>query len=125
MKMVEHEAFTCPCGKGNVVLRESDQPHTREERVHLLAVSPIDSITPSYSPRPSTTPSYSPGPSTPPNYSLGTSRNAECSNYKLLIGRIKVLEETLEMYMHPEQHTLNSSALLPEVYNDMEKLGLE
>ncbi|GKC80005.1 transposase, MuDR, MULE transposase domain protein, partial [Tanacetum coccineum] len=67
---------------------------------------------------PSTPPSYSPGPSTP-------SRNAECSNCKLLFEKIKLLEATVEMYMHLEQHTLNSTALLHEVYNDMGKLGLE
>ncbi|GJY72528.1 hypothetical protein Tco_0476231 [Tanacetum coccineum] len=65
--------------------------------------------------------SYKPkthGPSTP-------SRNAECSNCKLLFEKIKLLEATVEMYMHLEQHTLNSTALLHEVYNDMGKLGLE
>ncbi|GKD99844.1 hypothetical protein Tco_1387828, partial [Tanacetum coccineum] len=67
------------------------------------------------------TPSYSTGPSTPPSYSPGPSRNAECSNCKLLLGKIKVLEARVEMYMHPEQHTLNSTALLHEVYNDMGK----
>ncbi|GJZ16852.1 hypothetical protein Tco_0552975 [Tanacetum coccineum] len=65
------------------------------------------------------------GPSTPPSDSLRPSRNAECSNCKLLLGKIKVLEVTMEMYMHPEQHTLNSTALLHEVCNDMGKLGLE
>ncbi|GJU29033.1 hypothetical protein Tco_1172622 [Tanacetum coccineum] len=104
MKMVLYEAFVCRCGAGDVVLRESYKPKTHG---------------------PSTPPSYSPGPSTPPSYSLGSSRNAECSNCKLLLGKIKVLEATVEMYMHPEQHTLNSTALLHEVYNDMGKLGLE
>nr|GEW41995.1 hypothetical protein [Tanacetum cinerariifolium] len=74
---------------------------------------------------PSTPRSYSSRPSTPPSYSLRTSRNAECSNCKLLLGKIKVLETTVEMYMHLEQHTFTSTALLCEVYNDMEKLGLE
>ncbi|GKD64635.1 hypothetical protein Tco_1306743, partial [Tanacetum coccineum] len=64
-------------------------------------------------------------PSTPPSDSPGPSRNAECSNLKLLTGMIKVLEATIEMYMHPKQHILNSIALLHEVYNDMGKLGLE
>ncbi|GJW59203.1 RNA-directed DNA polymerase, eukaryota, reverse transcriptase zinc-binding domain protein [Tanacetum coccineum] len=64
-------------------------------------------------------------PSTPPSDSPRPSRNAECSNCKLLLGKIKVLEATTEMYMHPEQHTLNLTALLHEVYNDMGKLGLE
>ncbi|GJT26024.1 RNA-directed DNA polymerase, eukaryota [Tanacetum coccineum] len=49
----------------------------------------------------------------------------ECSNCKHLLGKITVLEATVEMYMHPEQHTLNSTALLHEVYNDMGKLDLE
>nr|GEV62882.1 hypothetical protein [Tanacetum cinerariifolium] len=130
MKMVPHEAFTCPCGKGNVVMPESHKPHTRaskkrfwkEKRVRLLAASPRASTTPSYSPGPSTTPSYSSRPSTHRSYSLGPSENADCLNYKLLIGKIKVLEATLEMYMHSENHTLDSTALLHELYNDMGQL---
>ncbi|GJY34004.1 hypothetical protein Tco_0418473 [Tanacetum coccineum] len=73
----------------------------------------------------STPPRYSPGASTPPSYSLGTSRNAECSNCKHLLDKITVLEATVDMYMHPEQHTVNSAALFHEVYNNMGKLDLE
>ncbi|GJV09533.1 hypothetical protein Tco_1347189 [Tanacetum coccineum] len=40
-------------------------------------------------------------------------------NMKVLAGKIKVLETTLEMEMHPENHTLDSAALLHELYNDM------
>nr|GEU47845.1 leucine-rich repeat protein [Tanacetum cinerariifolium] len=104
----------------------------KEERVRLLIDSPIASSTPSYSsgpsrtliysPRASTTPSYSSGASTSVSYSPRSSRNAKYLNCKLLLGRIKVLEATVEMYMHPEEHTLNSTALLHEVYNDMGKL---
>ncbi|GJV27524.1 hypothetical protein Tco_1383972 [Tanacetum coccineum] len=64
---------------------------------------------------------YSSGPQ-PQIYSPGSSRNAEC---KQLRGRISVLKATMEMHMHPEQHTLNSAALLHEVLNEMEKLDLE
>ncbi|GJU35691.1 hypothetical protein Tco_1184045 [Tanacetum coccineum] len=78
MKMVPYEAFACPCGFGDVVLRESYKPKTHE-----------------------------------------------CSNCKHLLDKITVLEATVEMYMHPEQHTVNSAALLHEVYNDMGKLDLE
>ncbi|GKB75907.1 hypothetical protein Tco_0942802 [Tanacetum coccineum] len=122
--MVLHEAFACCCGGKDVVLRESHQLHTREERVSLLVGSPGASTTPSYSPGPSTTSTYSPRPSTPSSYSLRPSRNAECSNCKLLIEN-KVLEAKLEMYMRPENHTLDSAALLHELYNDMRKFGLE
>ncbi|GJW34121.1 hypothetical protein Tco_0054153 [Tanacetum coccineum] len=147
MKMVPYEAFACRCRAGDVVLRESYKPKTRdklyyarplskkEERVRLLVGSPRASTTPIYSPGSSSTPIYSPGSSTPPRYSPGAStpqsyspgpsRNAECSNCKHLFEKITVLEATMEMYMHPEQHTLNSAALLHEVYNDMGKLGLE
>ncbi|GKD39804.1 hypothetical protein Tco_1260011 [Tanacetum coccineum] len=135
MKMVPYEAFACPCGSGDVVLRESYKPKTREERVRLLVGSPGASMTPIYSPGSSSTPIYSPGSSTPPRYSLGvsipqsnssgSSKNAECSNCKHLLDKITVLEATVEMYMHPEQHTVNSAALLHEVYNDMGKLDLE
>ncbi|GJZ75789.1 hypothetical protein Tco_0640254 [Tanacetum coccineum] len=70
----------------------------------------------------SSTPIFSPTPSTPPNYYGGSSSNTECSNCKHLLGRIKVLQATLEMHMHPEQHTLDSTALLHDLNNDMEKL---
>ncbi|GJR12625.1 hypothetical protein Tco_0795277 [Tanacetum coccineum] len=125
MKMVPYEAFACGCGAGDVVLRESYRPKTREERVSLLTNSLGASSTPSYSPGPSTPPSYSPGSSTPQSYSLGSSRNAECSNCKHLLDKITVLKATVKMYMHPKQHTVNSAALLHEVYNDMGKLDLE
>ncbi|GKA65912.1 hypothetical protein Tco_0765619, partial [Tanacetum coccineum] len=77
------------------------------------------------SPGSSTPPRYSPGASTPLSYSLGTSRNAECSNCKHLLDKITVLEATVDMYMHPEQHTVNSAALFHEVYNSMGKLNFE
>ncbi|GKB13900.1 hypothetical protein Tco_1382815 [Tanacetum coccineum] len=150
MKMVPYEAFVCPCRYGDVVLRESYKPKTRgklyyacprlkprqntfrrdffswkEERVRLLVGSPGASTIPIYSLGSSSTPIYSPGSSSTPIYSLGSSRNAECSNCKHLLDKITVLEATVEMYMHPEQHTVNSVALLHEIYNDMGKLDLE
>nr|GFC48018.1 hypothetical protein [Tanacetum cinerariifolium] len=69
--------------------------------------------------------SPSTGASTPQSYSMGTSRNAECSNCKHLLNNITVLEATVDMYMHPEQHTVNSAALFHEVYSNMGKLDLE
>nr|GEZ65530.1 hypothetical protein [Tanacetum cinerariifolium] len=110
--MVPYEAFACPCGSGDVVLRESNKPKTYEERVRQLVGSPGASTTPIYSPGSSSTliysPGsstplrYSPGASTPQSYSLRTSRNAECSNCKHLLGKITVLEAMVDMYMHPE-----------------------
>ncbi|GKD23236.1 hypothetical protein Tco_1224939, partial [Tanacetum coccineum] len=148
--MVPYEAFACRCGAGDVVLRESYKHETRgklyyacpqskprentfgckkilwkEERIRLLVGSPRASTTLIYSPGSSSTPIYSPGSSTPPSYSLGTSRNAECSNCKHLLDKIAVLEATVDMYMHPEQHTVNSAALFHKVYNNMGKLDLE
>ncbi|GJW86258.1 phospholipase-like protein [Tanacetum coccineum] len=83
-------------------------------------------------------------PSTPttsynsPSYSTGTSKSAmnvgkvECPNCKFLAEKIKtleanikILEGTLEMERHPENHTIESAAILQELYNDMGKLGLE
>ncbi|GKE45520.1 hypothetical protein Tco_1472804, partial [Tanacetum coccineum] len=106
-----------------------------EERLCLLVGSPGasttliyslgSSSTPIYSPGSSTPPRYSPGASTPQTYSPGTSRNAQCSKCKHLLDKITVLEATVDMYMHPEQHTVNSAALFHEVYNNMGKLDLE
>ncbi|GKE24978.1 hypothetical protein Tco_1436490 [Tanacetum coccineum] len=109
VKMVPYEAFVCLCGARDVVLRESYKP-----KIHGS----------------STPPRYSPGASTPQSYSPETSRNAECSNCKHLLDKITVLEATVleatvDMYMHPEQHTVNSAALYHEVYNNMGKLDLE
>ncbi|GJR86608.1 hypothetical protein Tco_0210619 [Tanacetum coccineum] len=107
----------------------------KDERVRLLVGSPGASTTPIcslgfssapiYSPGSSTPPRYSPRASTPQSYSLGTFRNAECSNCKHLLDKITVLEATVDMYMHPEQHTVNSATLFHEVYNNMGKLYLE
>nr|GEU81564.1 probable galacturonosyltransferase 7 isoform X1 [Tanacetum cinerariifolium] len=92
----------------------------KEERVRLLVGSPGASTTPVYSPGSSSTsiysprslahPRYSPRVSTPQSYSMGNSKNAECSNCKHLLDKITVLEATVDMYMHPEQHTVNSAA---------------
>nr|GEZ06613.1 hypothetical protein [Tanacetum cinerariifolium] len=112
--MVPYEAFACGCGSED-----------KEERFRLLTNSPGASSTPSYSSGPSTPPSYYPRSSTPQSYSPGSSRNAMCLTCKHLLDKITVLKATVEMYMHPEQHTVNSTALLHEVYNDMRKLDLE
>ncbi|GKD65261.1 hypothetical protein Tco_1307369 [Tanacetum coccineum] len=112
VKMVPFEVFAFSCGEAF----ELSSPG---------APSAGPSTPLSYSSRPSTPPSYSSGPSTPPNYSPGSSRNAKCSNCKHLHGKISVLNATLDMHMHPEQHTVNSAALLHEVLNEMEKLDLE
>ncbi|GKC61869.1 hypothetical protein Tco_1089467, partial [Tanacetum coccineum] len=107
----------------------------KEERVRLLVGSPGASMTPIYSPGYSSTliyslgsltpPRYSPGSSTPQSYSPRTSRNAECSNCKHLLRKRTVLEAMVDMYMHPEQQTVNSAALFHEVYNNIGKLDLE
>ncbi|GJU90327.1 hypothetical protein Tco_1302750 [Tanacetum coccineum] len=135
VKMVPHEAFACRCAEGDVVLRQSYKPESYVTRLRELmsssgapstpSYSARHSTPPSYSSRPSTPPSYCSGPSTPTNYSLRSSRNGECSNCKHLRGKISVLKATMEMHMHPEQHTVNSAALFHEVLNEMEKLDLE
>ncbi|GKA08296.1 hypothetical protein Tco_0687627 [Tanacetum coccineum] len=98
--MMLHEAFACRCERGDVILR---QAYTTENYGKLYYACPKskdrlhDLMS---SPR-----APSAGPSTP--------------------SRISVLKATMEMHMHPEQHTLNSAALLHEVLNEMEKLDLE
>nr|GEY71883.1 F-box domain-containing protein [Tanacetum cinerariifolium] len=78
------------------------------------------------------------GPLTRPSYYAGTFgstlnlRKTKFLNCKLLDkkirtleAKIKILEGTLEMERNLENHTLESVAILHELYNDMEKLGLE
>ncbi|GKD60720.1 hypothetical protein Tco_1298229, partial [Tanacetum coccineum] len=93
----------------------------KEERVRLMVGSSGASTTPIYSPGSSSTPKAS----TPPRYSPRASKNAQWSNCKHLLDKITVLEATVDMCMHPEQHTVNSAALFHEVYNNMGKLDLE
>ncbi|GJY96774.1 F-box domain, phloem protein 2-like protein [Tanacetum coccineum] len=101
--------------------------------------SPSGSSTPPSSfPRSSTPPSYSPRTSTHPSFSPRSSRSAqnlgkaECSNCKFLAekiktleARIRILEGQLEMERHPENHTLESAAILHEIYNGMGNLNME
>nr|GEV98796.1 hypothetical protein [Tanacetum cinerariifolium] len=122
--MMPYEAFACPCRAGDVVLRESYKPKTRGSSSTLI-YSPGSSSTPIYSLGSSTPPRYSLGALTPQSYSSGTSRNAECSNCKHLLDKIMVPGATVDMYMHPEQHTVSSTILFHEVYNNMGKLDLE
>nr|GFC42256.1 hypothetical protein [Tanacetum cinerariifolium] len=120
---------------GDVVLRESYKPKTRGKLYYACPRSkPLEDTfrckffmerETSPSTGSSTPPRYSPRASTPQSYSLGTSRNTECSNCKHLLDKITVLEETMDMYMHLKQHTVNSAALFHKVYNNMGKLDLE
>nr|GEV88905.1 hypothetical protein [Tanacetum cinerariifolium] len=130
VNMVPHKAFAYSCAEGDVVLRQSYKPENCETRIRQLMSSPGapsagPSTPPNYSSGSSTPPSYSSGLSTPPNYSSRSSRNARYSNCKHLRGKINVLKATMNMHMHPEQHTVNPAALLHEVLNEMEKLDLE
>ncbi|GJV49570.1 hypothetical protein Tco_1439782 [Tanacetum coccineum] len=145
-KMVPYEAFARPCGAEDThgklyyaCPRSKPRENTfgckfflwKEERVRLLVGSPRASTTPIYSPGSSSTPIYSSGSSSTPIYSPGSSstliysRNAKSSNCKHLLDKITVLEATVDMYMHPEQHTVNLAVLFHEVYNNMGKLDLE
>ncbi|GKC19970.1 phospholipase-like protein [Tanacetum coccineum] len=145
------QAFKCTCEKGNVVLRTSRKPYSYGRQYYACPCSKpgtqdrgcgyfmwLDDLKLylSSSSGPSTPPSSYLGPSTRPSYSSGPSgstlnlKKAECSNCKFLAekirtleAKIKILEGTLEMERHPENHTLES--ILHELYNDMGKLGLE
>ncbi|GJS81123.1 hypothetical protein Tco_0747668 [Tanacetum coccineum] len=119
-------AFKCTCEKGDVVLRTSRKHNT----MHVLVQRRQ-----SFSLGPSTPPNSSLGPSTRPSYSpLRSTLNlgkVECSNCNFLAEKIKALEMkikiqegTLVMERHPE-NTLESTAILHELYNDIGKLGLD
>ncbi|GJS74696.1 hypothetical protein Tco_0707537 [Tanacetum coccineum] len=122
VKMAPYEAFACRCGKGDVVLRESYHPNTRGK---LYYACPQSKPKENDYGQPSSPNSYSSGTKTPQNHHSGTSISGGCSSCKDLLGKIKVLEATVEMHLHLEQHTRNSTALLHELYNDMDNLGLE
>nr|GEU98343.1 hypothetical protein [Tanacetum cinerariifolium] len=149
VNMVPHEAFACSCAEGDVVLRQSYKPEScgklyyacpkskppnhfgcgfflwKDTRLHQLMSSPG---------------APSAGPSTPPSYSLGPSTlhaflqdlqhlqtilqdlQEMQTNCKHLRGKRSVLKATMNMHMHPEQHTVNLAALLHEVLNKWKNL---
>ncbi|GJU93048.1 hypothetical protein Tco_1317804 [Tanacetum coccineum] len=51
--------------------------------------------------------------------------NTECSNYKLLTMKIKILEARLDMEKNPDDHPCESAAILHELLNEMENLHME
>ena len=84
------------------------------------------SVTPTrYNARPSVTPTrYTAGPSvTQTRYTAGpstsTPTNTECPNCIKLNHQIMVLNKMLEVYQHPNNHTIDSVALFHDLYNDM------
>ncbi|GKA06146.1 hypothetical protein Tco_0685266 [Tanacetum coccineum] len=147
-----NQTWLCKCKNGNVVLRTSCRDHSYGQRYYPCpnqtrnyregcatlwwmnaSQDPCNTSKSFFAPL-----SSYPGTSTRPSYSPGTSRSAqnlgkaECSNCKFLAekiktleAKIKILEGALEMERHPEKHTLESAAILHELYNDMGKLGLE
>ncbi|GKB98848.1 hypothetical protein Tco_0984985 [Tanacetum coccineum] len=131
VNMVPYEAFACRYGAGDVVLRESLSKTLSDVNFFMERGTSPSTGWFSWSFNDSNLFSRIFIDSNlfygilPPRYSLGTSRNAECSNCKHLLDKITVLEATVDMYMHPEQHTVNSAALFHEVYNNMGKLDLE
>ncbi|GJT02830.1 hypothetical protein Tco_0823999 [Tanacetum coccineum] len=52
-------------------------------------------------------------------------KKCKCSTASTCRRKISVLKATMDMHMHPEQHIVNSAALLYEVLNEMKKLDLE
>ncbi|GKB28707.1 hypothetical protein Tco_0868108 [Tanacetum coccineum] len=58
------------------------------------------------------------------SYSPGTSQSSFL-RIKTLEARIRILEGQLEMKRHPENHTLESAAILDEIYNGMGNLNME
>ncbi|GKA69111.1 phospholipase-like protein [Tanacetum coccineum] len=141
--------FKSKCEKGDVVLRTSCKPYSYGRQYYACPSSKPEiqdrgcgyfmwkddlRLLLSPSPTPSTPPSSSPRPSTPPSPSRSAPNHGKivCLNCKFLAERIKTLEEkinilegTLEMERHPENHTFDSTAILHELYNDMGRFGLE
>ncbi|GJU72649.1 hypothetical protein Tco_1264054 [Tanacetum coccineum] len=64
-------------------------------------------------------------------HSFGSSRaalspgNTECSNYKLLTMKIKILEARLAMEKNPDDHPCESVAILHELLNEMKIIRVE
>ncbi|GJY76277.1 hypothetical protein Tco_0481393 [Tanacetum coccineum] len=100
-----------------------------KDDLRLYLSSSLGPLTPpSSSMGPSTCPSFSPEPSG----SASSHGKAVCLNctflaerIKTLEAKIKILEGTLEMERHPENHTFESTAILHEIYNDMGRFGLD
>nr|GFB49941.1 hypothetical protein [Tanacetum cinerariifolium]GFB95223.1 hypothetical protein [Tanacetum cinerariifolium] len=106
VNMVPHEAFPCSCAEGVVDLRKSNKPEGCDP------TSSIDEF------------SWS---SICWTFNTSNLFFKKCRVLKLqaLAWKDNWTKATMNIHMHPEQHTVNSAALLHEVLNEMEKLDFE
>nr|GEV73684.1 hypothetical protein [Tanacetum cinerariifolium] len=136
-ELMLEEKFRDLCEEvSNFVKESEDVPRTQDRRCRYFMWKDDLIRRLSFSLGPSTPPSSSLGPSTRLCYSpLRSTLNlgkAECSNcnffaekIKALETKIKILEGTLEMERHPENHTLELATILHELYNNIGKLSLD
>ncbi|GJU22416.1 hypothetical protein Tco_1155758 [Tanacetum coccineum] len=124
VKMVPFEAFTCSCGEGDVVLRQSYKPESYGKLYYACPKSK-DLQHPKLFFRTFNTSKLL-------FRTFNTSKLfsrifKKCRVLKLqaLAWKDKCTKGNIGLHMHPEQHTVNSAALLHEVLNEIEKLDLE
>nr|GEW57190.1 zinc finger, CCHC-type [Tanacetum cinerariifolium] len=147
VNIVPHEAFACSCTEGDVVLRQSYKPESYGKLYYPPKhfgcgffterdpTSSIDEFSWSFLCNTFNTSKLlfrSFNSSKLFFRTFNTSKLffrifKKCRVLKLQAwrGKISVLKATMNMHMHPEQHTVNSAALLHEDLNEMEKLDLE
>ncbi|GJV19368.1 hypothetical protein Tco_1368388 [Tanacetum coccineum] len=142
-EMDPDEAYKCPCGRGDIVLRTSCQPRSFDKLYYACPRSNPKNKNKKYgcgyfiwkddldlqlhrssSHGPSTSQGSSPGHSTHPSYSP-RSGPTECSNCKvkdlrinMLEARLKMLDTRLEMKRRCKDHACQSPPMLLELLND-------
>nr|GEU34705.1 hypothetical protein [Tanacetum cinerariifolium] len=128
------EAYKCPCGRGDIVLRTSCQPRSFDKLYYtcprlkpknkkygcgyFIWKDDLDlQLRRSSSHGPSAAQGSSSGHSTHPS-SSPRYRPTECSNCKVKDRRIEMLEARLEMERRREDHACQSAPMLLELLND-------
>nr|GEY54910.1 hypothetical protein [Tanacetum cinerariifolium] len=145
VKTVPHEAFACSCAERDVVLRQSYKPEScgklyyacpkSKVNNHIDSTSSIDEFYWSSICRIFNTSKLFFRTFNISKLFFKTFNTSKlfsrifkkCRVLKLqaLAWKNKCTQATMDMHMHPEQHVVNSAALLHEVLNEMEKLDLE
>nr|GEW60351.1 hypothetical protein [Tanacetum cinerariifolium] len=153
VNMVPHEAFACSCAEGDVGIRQSYKPETCASETFWMWIffmkrdptSSVDEFSWSFICRTFNTSKLFFRTFNTSKLFFRTFNTSKlffrtfntsklffrifkkCRVLKLqaLAWKDKCTQGNNELYMHPEQHTVNSAALLHEVLKEIEKLDLE
>nr|GEZ44177.1 hypothetical protein [Tanacetum cinerariifolium] len=129
VKTVPHEAFACSCAERDVVLRQSYKPESCDstssiDEFYWSSICRIFNTSKLFFRTFNISKLFFKTFNTSKLFSR-IFKKCRVLKLQALAWKNKCTQATMDMHMHPEQHVVNSAALLHEVLNEMEKLDLE